>query len=379
MKSARWKVGIDLAPAARRAQAPGTARLVEEQARALFKLDVPWTWVPVFSKAENPLWAETQSLHPIRGRQTKASLHASLELGRIWRESHCDLGFATAFFTPLIGPPVVANYFDSNFFEPVDTWHRKKRIAQHLLTRSLLSHSLRRARKLFILSEYGRSRMSTIFPKTQDKFIVTPCGIRQPGSPSSEPPAWAPHDARPFYLYVGSFSDNKNQRAALQAWHILQTKYPDAPGLIMIGPGRAAYLQDVIQPLHQALPRPHEVVIPGFTREDHLNWAYWNAQGYLQPSFAEGFGMPVLEAMSCNLPVACSDSTSLPEVAGDAALLFDPRNPSSIAGRVEELWKNASLRARLIELGRNRAAQFTWEKNAIIVADAILAQLTSRA
>ncbi len=377
MKAPHWKVGIDLAPAARMSSAPGTARLVIEQARALFKLDVPWTWVPVFSASPNPLWEEVQPLNPIRGRQTKASLHASMDLGRIWREAGCALGFATAFFVPFNGPPVIANHFDSNFFEPVDAWHRRKRIAQYLLTRTLLQHGLRRSRKLFILSEYGRKRMSAIFPQYAEKFIVTPCGLQKPGQPAQTPPDWAPPRDSAYFLYVGSFSDNKNQRTLLQAWHSLQTKYPDAPRLIMIGPGPASYMQEVIHPLHRSLPRPDEVIIPGFTKQEDLNWAYWNATGYLQPSFAEGFGMPLLEAMSCNLPVACSDSTSLPEVAGNAALLFDPKDPKSIVQRVEQLWKDDTLRRQLIERGHERLTHFTWEKNAKIVADTILAQLNA--
>lgn len=379
MKNTQWKVGIDLAPASMRARAPGTARLVEEQARALFKLDVPWIWVPVFSTASNPLREEAESLHPIQGRCGKPSLHATFELGRIWKETGCALGFSTAFFVPLGGPPVVANYFDANFYESVDAWHRRKRPARHLWTRALLRHSVQRSKALFILSDYGRNRMSAIFPQHAGKFIVTPCGIRQPGPPPEQQPDWAAQLGRDFFLYVGSFSDNKNQRALLKAWRILQTQHTDAPRLVLIGPGPESYMREVIAPLHRDLPRPDEAVIPGFTREEDLNWAYWNATGYLQPSFAEGFGMPVLEAMSCDRPVACADSTSLPETAGDAALLFDPRDAGSIVASVEKIWKDAALRERLIAAGRKRVSLFTWEKNAKIVADTILDRLRQSA
>lgn len=379
MTSPRWKVGMDLAPAGRGAQAPGTARLVQEQARALFKLDLPWTWVPVLSRGPNPLREEIEHLQPVESSFRKASFHASIGVGNIWRKHQCQLGFCTAFFTPFSGPPVVANYFDSNFFEPVDAWHRRKRLRQYLLMRSLLRYSVTHAKKLFILSEYGRSRMSAVFPQHADKFVVTPCGIRQPGTPGTTPPGWAAPIKDNFFLYVSAFSDNKNQGALLRAWHTLQTKYPDAPHLLLIGPPRDAYMQEVILPLHHALPRPDEVVIPGFTSEGDLNWAYRNATAYLHPSFAEGFGMPILEAMSCGLPVACSDSTSLPETAGGNALLFDPKDAKSIALRVEELWKNPELRSRLGEAGRRRSADFTWEKNAKIVANTILDHLRSPA
>lgn len=375
MKDSRWKVGIDLGPAGRGAQAPGTARLVQEQARALFKLDLPWTWVPVLSRGANPLREEIEHLQPVESSFQKASLHASFGLGAVWRRHQCQLGFCTAFFTPFIGPRVVANYFDSNFFEPVDAWNRRNRTRQYFLMRSLLRYSVARAKKLFILSHYGRARMSAIFPQHADKFVVTPCGIRQPGTPDSQPPDWATPLNNNFFLYVGAFSDNKNQGTLLKAWHILQQKDPNAPRLALIGPPREQYMQEVILPLHRSLPRPEEVVIPGFTSERDLNWAYWNAIAYIQPSFAEGFGMPILEAMSCGLPVACSDSTSLPETAGGNALLFDPKDATSIAARVEELYRNPTLRSNLGHAGRMRAMEFTWEKNAQIIANTILEQL----
>lgn len=375
MSSVRWKVGIDLAPAARRDSAPGTARLVEEQARALFKLDVPWQWVPVLSPAPNPLREEAAPWQPLISRSAKPSRHATVETGRLWRQAGCSLGFATAFFAPFIGPPVVANFFDANYFEPVDAWHRRNRRARHWWTLMLMRHSILRARALFILSNYGKQRMAAVMPRMSEKFIVTPCGIRPPGPPPAARPEWARALPDRFFLYVGSFSDNKNQRTLLHAWRILQERHPNAPGLLLIGPGPRPYLEEVIGPLHRALARPEEVVISGFTPESELNWAYAHAFGYLQPSFAEGFGMPVLEAMSCGLPTACSDSTSLPETAGGAALLFDPRSAESIVARVEQLWKDTSLRARLSAAGRERASQFTWEKNALLIADTIVTQL----
>jgi glycosyltransferase involved in cell wall biosynthesis len=375
MSAPRWIVGIDLAPAAMRSRAPGTARLVEEQARALLKLDVPWRWAPVLSPLENPLAGEVAHLNPVTGRHTKPSLHATLEVGRLWRQAGCTLGFATAFFVPFNGPPVVANYFDANFFEPVDAWHRRTRAPSHLWMRSLMWHSVQRAKTLFILSDYGRRKMASVFPRHAHKFVVTPCGIRTPGAPAPQPPAWASGLKRPFFLYVGSFSDNKNQRTLLDAWRLLQSRHADAPGLVLIGPASRAYMDTVIAPRHRTLPRPQDVLLPGFTAEAELNWAYWNAAGYVQPSFAEGFGMPVLEAMSCGLPTACSDSTSLPETAGDAALLFDPRDVESMARAVETIWQDAATRESLIYKGRARAALFTWEKNANRVAEGILAHL----
>jgi len=97
------------------------------------------------------------------------------------------------------------------------------------------------------------------------------------------------------------------------------------------------------------------------------------------PSLAEGFGLPVLEAMRRGLPVACADATSLPEVAGDAALLFDPTDVDAIAAAIERLLTDDELRADLVQRGHAQAAEFSWERTARATLAAYDAALKARA
>jgi len=89
---------------------------------------------------------------------------------------------------------------------------------------------------------------------------------------------------------------------------------------------------------------------------------YLGAGALVFPSLFEGFGLPLLEAMWCDCPIACSKVTSLPEIAGDAALLVDPRSPEELAHAVSRLLTDGDLRQRLTERGRRRAADFSWTK-----------------
>jgi glycosyltransferase involved in cell wall biosynthesis len=104
-----------------------------------------------------------------------------------------------------------------------------------------------------------------------------------------------------------------------------------------------------------------DVRFAGWVSNDDLNGLYRLATCLVFPSLYEGFGLPVIEAMARGLPVACADRSSLPELAGGAALLFDPEQPSAIAGAIETLLGNAALADRLRAGGIARAAEFTWE------------------
>ena len=102
----------------------------------------------------------------------------------------------------------------------------------------------------------------------------------------------------------------------------------------------------------------------GWLGDAELEGLYAAAACMVFPSLAEGFGLPVLEAMARGLPVASSNATSLPEVAGEAALYFDPLDLPAMTGAIERLLADAELRERLAQAGREQAARFTWERTA---------------
>ncbi|NCP78609.1 MAG: glycosyltransferase family 4 protein, partial [Desulfuromonadales bacterium] len=100
----------------------------------------------------------------------------------------------------------------------------------------------------------------------------------------------------------------------------------------------------------------------GYCPKDHLPSLYEGAGAVVFPSLFEGFGMPVLEAMWCGCPVVCSNTTSLPEIAGDAALLVEPLSPEALAESAFKVLTDAELRLDLIEKGRRQAQKFSWRR-----------------
>jgi glycosyltransferase involved in cell wall biosynthesis len=205
---------------------------------------------------------------------------------------------------------------------------------------------------------------------------VAPCGLPPVGPRPERIPEWAKElNGRQFVLYVGAFSENKNQRRLIEAWGEFRQRNEACPRLVLIGPIPESYLREVIEPARACTSYPQEIIIPGFVPSEEVAWAYHAAHAYIQPSFAEGFGMPVIQAMSCGVPVACSDSTSLPEVAGDAAILFDPLVTESISRALESLVFDENRRTELRRLGFQRSRIFTWEQNAAIITQRIRQEL----
>ncbi len=372
----RPQVGIDLAPA-EQSGAAGTARLVTEQARALSRLDVPWDWVPLVRSPQNPLWPEYSRYFPEVGGSPRTSVRSSLWNGGAWSRRRCDLVFATNGLAPFRGPTAVSNFFDANIYEFGDTWIRSGRVAGLLILRCLARVTVLRSRRLFILSHYGRDKMASVFPKASDRFVVVPGGVTELPPPPAETPAWAESLPPRFFVNVGVFSDNKNQPRLLEAWRQWQEVDPDAPGLALLGSGDEHFLASVIRPAAARLPHPERVCLPGRVSDADLAWAYSHALGCVQPSFAEGFGLPLVEAMSAGCAVACSRSTSLPETAGDAAIFFQPADPADIARAVQRLAADEPLRKELVQRGRLRSQVFTWEANAAAVAGEIESVLST--
>lgn len=166
----------------------------------------------------------------------------------------------------------------------------------------------------------------------------------------------------PFLLYTGVHRYHKNLPRLIKAFKLLALEYPKLQ-LVITGK------EDPIYPEVENEAKTHnlekKIIFPGLVPEEDLIALYNLAEVYVFPSLYEGFGLPILEAMQCGTPVCASNSSSLPEVAGEGnALFFDPNEETDIAAKIAKLLEDESLRKDLIERGLQRVKDFSWKKMA---------------
>lgn len=177
----------------------------------------------------------------------------------------------------------------------------------------------------------------------------------------------------PYILYVGALESRKNLPRLLQAYAALR-HWSTQWRLVIVG-ARKWKFSPIFDTVQQLNLEPH-VTFTGYVADEHLPALYAGADLFAFPSLYEGFGLPVLEAMACGTPVVTSNTSSLPEVAGDAALLVDPLDVAAIADAMRRVLEDQALAAELRAKGLARAAQFTWERTAretIAVYEQVLA------
>ena len=233
--------------------------------------------------------------------------------------------------------------------------------------RTVVPASLARADLLLANSRATAEALRTAFPRLAARVREVPHGT----------PAWAlagglpavAPAARPFFLFVGRLEPRKNLPALLDAYErLLASTGGRAPDLCLAGPEGWG-----LGPLRERLGRPAlagRVRLTGWVPPERLRELYATALALVFPSLDEGFGLPVLEAMACGLPVLTSARGATAEVAGPDALLVEPRDVGALAAGLARLAGDADLRSRLSAAGPARAAGWTWARTADLTAAA---------
>lgn len=286
-------------------------------------------------------------------------------MGRVLRRESIDLYHSTNYMIPLPAFPAgrpgrIRCAITIHDLIPLifpDHAPQSKKARFYPLFKWILRQAARRTDLVITVSESSRQDIIErlgLPEREHAKVVVTPEGVGnqyRPGDPVQRQPN--------TLLYVGRFDPYKNVTGLVEAFARTVKEVPTAH-LRIIGPPDPRYPEP--RERARALGIDDHITWQGYVESDELVRAYQQTAAMVLPSTYEGFGLTVLEAMACATPVICSNVSSLPEVAGDAALLVDPKDPAALAGAMTSVLTDPVTADRLREQGLARAAGFTWTR-----------------
>jgi len=227
------------------------------------------------------------------------------------------------------------------------------------------------------LSEYCKSRIAVHYPnKFDDVFLIQPACDLDPGMTAAAPGQdflARVMSLRPFFFFPANLWPHKNHAVLLRAFEQFRSSSPEHPRYSLVLTGFGDWPRFQADNGHVA-----GVEHLGFVSAAQLGALFREAAALVFPSLYEGFGIPVLEAFALGCPVVCSGVGSLPEVAGDGALLIDPKSPADIADKMAKVADQPDLASEIAAKGQARARQFTWERS-VDALGAALARVKQRA
>jgi glycosyltransferase involved in cell wall biosynthesis len=291
------------------------------------------------------------------------------DLPRRLRQDRPDV-LHVQYTAPVFCPaPVVVSVHDVSFLEHPEYFTSFR--AMQL--RCTVQRTVRKASRVLTPSEFSKRSIVKAYGLDDDKVMVLPNGVSSAFRPIPREPAqrWVQSSfglPAPFILCVGDLQPRKNHVGLIRAFDRLVREYPQLPHhLVLVG--KESWYAPVIRAAARKSSVADRIHFTGFVSDEDLLRLYGACDLSVYPSFYEGFGLPILEAMACGRAVACSNTSAMPEVADSAALLFDPRSDDELVLAMRDLLLNPELRSRMERLGAQRAAIFSWESTAAKTLD----------
>ena len=309
-------------------------------------------------------WANSVELvsHPLLGRRFTSAVSELTLLGRLTASHRLDLLHNLSMTAPV--RPSCTNVVT---VPDLIWWHHPDSLSRLTtgLWRTLVPTVARRADRVLTLSAASRDDIVRLLDVPAERVDVVPLAAalqhREEALPEEELRRRLDLGKGPIVLAVSTKIKHKNVLSLIQA---LPQILESAPEAMLVVPGRPTPYERVLEAEVERLRLGGHVRFPPWLANEELESLYRQAACFVYPSLWEGFGLPVLEAMARGVPVACSNTSSVPEVAGEAARYFDPHDTGEIAAAVIELLGDEDLRRRLVEAGYDQERRFTWRRTA---------------
>ena len=237
------------------------------------------------------------------------------------------------------------------------------------LLKFFVPFSAKRAGRIICVSEFTKKQIMNYYRVSGEKIIVIHEGASVKFEPASDKGSavskLTSHGIRKKYvLFVGRIEPRKNVVGLLNAFDYVKKRGKKDLCLVVVGNQDRIFKENDLLRKIREMKLNSDVIFTGGVSEEDLSILYNGAEVLVYPAFAEGFGLPVLEAMACGTPVITSKTTSLPEVAGNAAILVDPHSSMEIGENLERVLCDDGLRKELSARGLERAKKFSWDKAA---------------
>jgi glycosyltransferase involved in cell wall biosynthesis len=290
---------------------------------------------------------------------SQISLPLKLKLASI-----IDIFFSPAHYAPrFYNDKLVVTIHDlSYYYYPLDFL---KRDLYKLM--NWTKYSVKKAKKIIAVSESTKKDIVKFLDVPKNKIKVIYNGFEK--KEANTKGQIKRLITSPYILYVGTLQPRKNLKTLIYAYSYFKKNNREFKLVIA---GKKGWLYENILNEVKSLGLVNEILFMDFVNDEKLINLYKNAFCLVLPSFYEGFGIPPLEAMSYHCPVICSDTSSLPEVVGDAALLFDPKSKDELIKCFNSLKNSEDLRIKLIEKGKMRIKKFSWKKCAKETLDILI-------
>ncbi len=259
--------------------------------------------------------------------------------------------------------------YDLNFeHQPQDLPFRNR-----IYFRTFYPRFARKASRIATISEYSKSDIGETYKIALNKIDNVSCGVKENFYPLNDDLKQATRikysEGKEYFFFIGSMHPRKNIVRLLQAFEVFKKKTDASLKLVLAG--NIFWGDETVQSVLSKMTSKHDIVFTGRVSDDELVHLLGSAFALTFVPTFEGFGLPIVEAFQSEVPVICSNTTSMPEVAGNAALLVDPLNVEDIAKKMDLLWNNQLLKVQLIERGRLQKNLFTWKRTSELLYESI--------
>jgi len=307
---------------------------------------------------------EAVSEVPARFKTKRVASNPFLRLGydlpRRVAEDRADL-LHVQYTAPLTcSAPTVVSVHDVSYLE-YPQYFTSFRATQ---LRWTVRRTVKRASCVLTPSQFSKQRIIQAYQLPDEKVVVLPNGVSPVFRPVAREAAQRGLSCPlPFILSVGDLQPRKNHLGLIAAFEDLLQAHPQLPHHLVIV-GKETWYAPTVRAAARMSRAADRIHFTGFVDDEELRRLYGACDMFVYPSFYEGFGLPIIEAMACGRAVACSNTSAMPEVADSAALLFDPNSRRELVCALRDLLLNPELRQRMERLGAQRAGLFSWTRTA---------------